>query len=954
MSSVISRFMPAVALCCVLLAGNPATGEPAADGLTLDIKEVQPLDKSGFYRTSEYPDVLKVDIKGNRFVQNGKPRFLLGIANSITTDTALQKILGLDITETQPSGIYSNRAKKTGDTVEASFDDIDWYGEQLKRLGQAGILAWVEHKAHVRNDPTAALYPEVATTSHFIAWCPENPLGKSMYRNFWTNHIRQAGRYPVFAYELWNEAAYTCDCVWNLEKFRSRMKEKYGTIERANRYWSTGFRNFDDITVPHKTGNAMNNITPNGFPRELMTDWMKFTEERFAELIVEYTALHRQLDERPVSRVVQTHANLQYAYGLIGVNPHVIAPYLSFYAHEGYHKFVTQEAGHEKQEQLTDMLSLSLADDVVRSACPDKPVINSEGGAMAVSGGGDDGSILAQGVVNLHRKWRFKLEKTEQGLTDKYWAPEYDDSRWGLMDVPCLWEDRGTGSMERDVTEYGWYRTEFKVSPALKDKKFYLIGRGLDDSGRIWINGNKVFDGGGFDKIYCTDLTPYLRLNGENILAIEIIDPYLYGGIRNWITISNRSLDELNGPAPLTPGQMRSYLWSRVAHGMNGQIFFQFSSDEVGGTSFWNQRFVSREALKMIPVVKQEINSLGDIALRKSPKAKLGFIYSYETLRGAIPKNYDELIKGPVSSDLLKYYAGAVFSGNSPDVLTNRQILDGAAAGYPVIMMPMCERVHPDLPRKLEAYVRNGGVLVIGPGGMSMNDEYAAEMPTPAWLGIEVGPKVSNTGDVTFRKYGFKSAVTMIRNLDGSSGRRITVADASVIAAYNDGTPAVTCKQLGKGKVYYIGCELGVNPLTDLFKAITAENGIEPSLQAVPDGSRAYIETKIMGASGRYVLFALNWGGGDRRVSLRPLEVEKGEYIIRDVASGKVITGGSGKVWNDKALSEGIPVVLPSQEAMLYVMERKGLAQTPIERLGKTQRETLAGLWLDKKEKKGD
>ncbi|KAI1144421.1 glycoside hydrolase family 2 protein [Hypoxylon sp. FL0543] len=131
----------------------------------------------------------------------------------------------------------------------------------------------------------------------------------------------------------------------------------------------------------------------------------------------------------------------------------------------------------------------------------------------------------------------------------------YNDSKWKAVDLPHDWAIKGPFYVGDDVPVKGgmgrlpvqgvaWYRRKITVKPEDEGKLIYLDVDGAMSYAMVWLNGNLV---GGWPYGYSSfrlDLTPYLKLGGNNQLAIRLDNPvdssrwYPGGGIyRNvWLT----------------------------------------------------------------------------------------------------------------------------------------------------------------------------------------------------------------------------------------------------------------------------------------------------------------------------------------------------------------------------------------------------------------------------------
>jgi hypothetical protein len=153
------------------------------------------------------------------------------------------------------------------------------------------------------------------------------------------------------------------------------------------------------------------------------------------------------------------------------------------------------------------------------------------------------------GRVPLPAKWRFSFGDrwpqapgqgstsaeghSDRGTAERWFAPDYDDSRWEEVRVPGVWEDTG----HPDVDGWGWYRVRFPLPPEVQGKRLVLTGDTLDDRGRVYVNGALVQETTNWDAVWRIDVTPHLRADGDNVLAIRVEDTCLLGGIRGNVAL---------------------------------------------------------------------------------------------------------------------------------------------------------------------------------------------------------------------------------------------------------------------------------------------------------------------------------------------------------------------------------------------------------------------------------
>ena len=136
---------------------------------------------------------------------------------------------------------------------------------------------------------------------------------------------------------------------------------------------------------------------------------------------------------------------------------------------------------------------------------------------------------------------------------------KFNDSAWELVNLPHDWAIKGPfyegsnpvvgGGMGRLPSQgVAWYRRKLQITAADSGRAIYLDIEGAMSYAMVWLNGTLV---GGWPYGYNSfrlDLTPYLKFDGDNQLAIRLDNPpsssrwYPGAGIyRNvWLTKVNR------------------------------------------------------------------------------------------------------------------------------------------------------------------------------------------------------------------------------------------------------------------------------------------------------------------------------------------------------------------------------------------------------------------------------
>ncbi len=88
-------------------------------------------------------------------------------------------------------------------------------------------------------------------------------------------------------------------------------------------------------------------------------------------------------------------------------------------------------------------------------------------------------------TIDLEKGWRFSPDEKNIGMNEKWFAVDYDDSGWTVIDAGKRWEDQGF----RDLDSLGWYRKSIVIPSDWKGKSVWLKFGGINDAFTLFING---------------------------------------------------------------------------------------------------------------------------------------------------------------------------------------------------------------------------------------------------------------------------------------------------------------------------------------------------------------------------------------------------------------------------------------------------------------------------------
>lgn len=148
--------------------------------------------------------------------------------------------------------------------------------------------------------------------------------------------------------------------------------------------------------------------------------------------------------------------------------------------------------------------------------------------------GDEEGSPFYQ---SLNGTWKFTWTRTSLERPEGFWAPDYDVSEWGDIEVPGNMELQGHGRpyyinrdyvfpmnqplIPDDYNPVGAYRTDFTVSEDWDGHDIFIEFGAVRSAFFVWINGEYV----GYDEDSKTpavfNITDYVSA-GDNTIAVEL------------------------------------------------------------------------------------------------------------------------------------------------------------------------------------------------------------------------------------------------------------------------------------------------------------------------------------------------------------------------------------------------------------------------------------------------
>lgn len=137
----------------------------------------------------------------------------------------------------------------------------------------------------------------------------------------------------------------------------------------------------------------------------------------------------------------------------------------------------------------------------------------------------------------LNGDWQFRYYDSIYSLSESFFEETFDDSGFGTIPVPGVWQNHGYDSHQYTNVNYpfsfdppyvpqdnpcGAYRVSFSYEPDEFAPDTYLNFEGVDSCFYVWLNGSYV----GYSQVSHStsefDVTPYLK-QGTNLLAVLVL-----------------------------------------------------------------------------------------------------------------------------------------------------------------------------------------------------------------------------------------------------------------------------------------------------------------------------------------------------------------------------------------------------------------------------------------------
>ena len=325
---------------------------------------------------------------------------------------------------------------------------------------------------------------------------------------------------------------------------------------------------------------------------------------------------------------------------------------------------------------------------------------------------------------------------------------------------------------------------------------------------------------------------------------------------------------------PLAKGQVRELAWQAIGHGADAVEYWQWRS-ALNGQEQYHGTLVGPDG-KPVPVYAEvaqigaEFEKAGAALSGTTPVANVALLHDFDS-RWAIDFQRHAAKFDPVE-ELVSFYRPLREDAQGVDVIAPTADLDK----YKLVVAPAIHVLPQATADHLIAYVRQGGHLVLGPRS-GMKNEYDG-----LWPERQPGPLQELLGGRVEEFYALDQPVTTTPVVDGGADGKGDVwaellqpmNDATaVIAKYKpsagsagwlDDQPAILTRQVGKGRITYVGFWPDAATLSALTAGWVKDAGVPPLQPHVPEA----VEVCERAGEGRRVLVLINHSTETKQISL--------------------------------------------------------------------------------------
>lgn len=303
-----------------------------------------------------------------------------------------------------------------------------------------------------------------------------------------------------------------------------------------------------------------------------------------------------------------------------------------------------------------------------------------------------------------------------------------------------------------------------------------------------------------------------------------------------------------------------------------------------------------------------------EIAAFVEQPAQVAILYS-QTSTLQIPPAMFSWERTPYLAELERTYTASRFLDVKTTFITERQIVQGKLAAFPVLLIPAAHAIPSAIVDKIREYVAAGGVVLASPGSLAV-DEYNHPRDYLARFGIRLKEATAAQG-ITTGEQVQRYDQTFSESVEFTTGPRVTTTPASggplvslrqltvegnrqrvelsegaaPAFLYPDGTASLVSVPLGKGTFYYAAGLLEERDYSRLLNSLFAGAAVKRDLRTIVEPAELWkVESRSATLRGRRLQYVTNYNSKPVTLSI---EDARGQSVpLRELRRGKAFPAG--------------------------------------------------------------
>jgi beta-galactosidase len=318
----------------------------------------------------------------------------------------------------------------------------------------------------------------------------------------------------------------------------------------------------------------------------------------------------------------------------------------------------------------------------------------------------------------------------------------------------------------------------------------------------------------------------------------------------------------------LNKGEVRAMAWNAIGHGSEAVEYWQWRS-ALNGQEQYHGTLVGADGMPVplyteVEEIGTDFDKAGPALAGTTVHSDVALLNNYPS-RWAIDWQRHNKAFDPIDA-FMSFYTPLHDAVRSVDVVQDTDPLEG----YKLVVAPALNVITPAAAKNLEAYVRNGGHLVLGPRS-GMKDE-----DNSLWPERQPGPLASLLGARVDEFYALDTRVPLSGDWgeahDSLWAEYLTTQspDTQVLMRYGksngwlDFQAAAVTRRVGKGSITYIGASLDPAALKRAAAWMLSNAGLAPVLPNIPEG----VDVGMRSGDNKSILILTNYNAASVTIPL--------------------------------------------------------------------------------------